>query len=105
MWKLIVATRSKCSVGAGDVNVDDNVWIDFDASRVFEGFKFLVADVFSDVVEFVDSECAVVRGFDGVTYPHPRTCDDFQTFNNSNAGFDVVADRWCVSKGGQDLGR
>lgn len=67
MLKLIVATGRKRSIGAGYINIDDNVWFDFDTSCLFEGAEFLVADVFSGITEFIESERLVVGSIDGVT--------------------------------------
>jgi hypothetical protein len=65
--KLIVATRRKRSIGAGYININDNVWFNFDTSCLFEGVEFLVADVFSGITESIESDCPVVGGVDGVT--------------------------------------
>src|ERR1700737_1513123 len=73
---LIVATGGECVARKGNFNVNNNIWVDCDASGVLEGPEFAITHIFPECVEFGEGEGIVIRGVTGTAYPYSGTCDD-----------------------------
>src|SRR6202022_932922 len=73
---LMVATGGECVARKSNCNVNNNIWVDCDASGFLEDLESVITHIFPECVEFGGGEGIVTASVTGTLYPYSGTCDD-----------------------------